>query len=71
MVARRFRVPRFPSLRHFVIARRQHLHQWYQPGPERDDLGERLGRHIIDPTWVHINPTLRLLIPHLYTSTIQ
>ena len=49
MVARRTSrlVPRFASLKEFILAR-----TWYQrgvfqfvPGPERDDLEERLRRH--------------------------
>ena len=43
---RRFRaVPRFISLRDVVRARKMVQQSVYQPGPERDDLEERLRRH--------------------------
>ena len=42
------RVPRFASLRDFVCARNRVWSDFYEivcPGPERDDLEERMRRH--------------------------
>ena len=49
MVARRAggRVPRFASLKEFIFARTWYHRGAFQflPGPERDDLEERMRRH--------------------------
>ena len=56
-------VPRFRSLSDFILAKRWYKRAVYMPGPERDDLAERMRRHHIRTHKFYIR------LPHTYIRT--